>query len=234
MILLVGNRLKLGGLCEVFKNRYEDEELIFIEESISIKKQENEILRYKPGIIVYDCNQYYDTGEDIALSARAIARATKAISIFLVPTDNPKNEIVKNLVLLQLKNIVNSSLTFSGQKDQLEKILAGYYEANEREDISIAEREVKEETQTLNDFVGELYEAKQREEEKENTIIIQKKGTSEVLLLALSRILKTVLACISIILVFIALVSLTYTETREPLFLILKTIYSEALRMIGL
>lgn len=120
---------------------------------------------------------------------KRIWRTNHAAPILLVPTDNPKNEIVKAALAVQIKNIINVALSPGEQKDQLEKILTGYYAANgDREDIRAAEDEVAEDTRTLTSFVGQLYDAKQREEEREHTVIVRKKGTPQVLLEALGKL----------------------------------------------
>ena len=118
------------------------------------------------------------------------------------------------------------------QKDQLEKILVGFFEANEREDVIAVQKEIDEDNKTLNAFVGELYDAKQREEEKEYTIIENKKTGSEVAINTIKWIFEIVFGAISISLMTIAIITLTYTETRTVLFKLLQSIRNQITAMI--
>ena len=94
MVIFVGDRVKLGGLCEVIKNRLNDES-VFIDEARDIKKQENDILAAgSADFVVYDIDQYYNDSDEIISIIKRIQRTNKAKPILVVPTDNPKNEIV--------------------------------------------------------------------------------------------------------------------------------------------
>ena len=93
------------------------------------------------------------------------------------------------------------------------------------------EEELREENKTLNEFVGELFDAKQREEEKENTIIINKKTNSEVALTFFTSFLKGIFAVISITLMSIAILTLLYEDSRLALFKVLENIYKEIIKM---
>lgn len=227
MVLLVGNRYKMGALSEVLKNRL-NEDVIFLEENINILKQENEILSYGDvNYIIYDTEQYYNEAEEMIDIIKRIYRTNKARVILYVASTNPKNDIIKNAVAKQIKSFVCSSLTMAEQKDELEKAISGFYEANPTEDVIEAEKEVFKEHKKLNDFVEELYDAKQREEEKENTIIINKKTNTEVFFGIAIGMIKTILSIVSIILMSIALITLVYEESRVALFNVLTEIYNQ-------
>ena len=235
MILCIGDKYKLGGLVEVFKARCPDESIEFIEVCTDIKKQENDILHMADvHYMIFDLYQYYNEPDEIIDIIKRICRTNKAKPILLSPTDSPKNDLVKAAVAAHIKGIINEALPLGEQKDQLEKVLAGYYEANQRDDIAAVESEVQEEQKTLNEFVGELYDAKQREEEREATIVIKQKKSSEIIIDYTIKFFKAIISVISMILIAIALISLVYEQTRVPLFNILFHIYSEALTMIGL
>ena len=232
MVIFLGYRVKLGGLCEVIKNRLNDES-VFIDEARDIKKQENDILAAgSADFVVYDIDQYYNDSDEIISIIKRIQRTNKAKPILVVPTDNPKNEIVKCAVANQIKSFINSAKTLGTQKDELEKILNGFYEVNEREDVIAVEKEIAEDNKTLSEFVTGLYDAKQREEEKEKTIIIKQKKNSEILIDTLKGIVRTVFAIISILLMTIAIITLIYEPSREALFLVLKNIWHEILLML--
>lgn len=233
MIILVGNKLRLGGLAEVISTRL-NEEFSFLEENINILNQENEILSFGKDIsyIIYDATQYYNEAEELIEVIKSIYRVNKAKVILYVNTDNPKNDIIKSAIARQIKNFINANRQLGEQKDQLEKIISGYYDVNPREDVIEAEKEYIRQTKTLNEFVGELYDAKKREIAKEKTVIINKKRRSEVIISTLTAILKTVFTIISVILMSIAILCLIYTEPREAFFKVIANIYNEILEMI--
>lgn len=219
MIVCVGDPIKMGHIVEALESRLH-EEITFVPENYDIRKQENDILlaAQTARAIIYDTQQYLNDGEELVNIAKRIYRTNKAAVVLLVPTNHPNNEIVKAAVAQQIKGLVNTALSPGEQKEQLEKILAGYYENNGREDLTAAERTVQTEAKTLNEFVGELYDAKQREDEKENTIIIRKKGTTQVLLDFLVGLFRVAFTVLSVILMAIAIITLLYTNTRSLFF----------------
>ncbi len=228
MIVCVGDAIKMGHIVEALEKRL-DKEVCFVSESMDIRKQENDILlaAQNAEAIIYDTQQYYNDGAELCDVMKRIYRTNKAAPILLVPTNNPNNEIVKAALVRQMKRFINISLSPGEQKAELEKILTGYYENNTREDIAAAEEAVAEEQKTLTDFVEQLYDAKQREEEKENTVIVQKKGTTQVVLDFLSGFLRTSFTIISIVLMAIAILTLLYSNTRAALISDLMQIWSD-------
>ncbi|MDY6037492.1 MAG: hypothetical protein SPI74_00610 [Eubacterium sp.] len=232
MVILVGNKYRLGAMADVITKRL-GEELIYLDENISIKAQENDILACgKADFIIYDMDQYFNEAEELIDVIKRIQRVNSAKPILYVATDNPKSELIKVAVAASIKGFINESRGLGEQKDQLEKIINGFYEVYEREDIVAAEREIEKEHKTLNAFVGELYDAKQREIEKEHTIIVNKKGELEVVFETAKIILKFIFAVITIALITIALITLVYTDTRMALFKVLDNIFNEMLSMI--
>lgn len=232
MIVCVGDAIKMGHIVEALENRLH-KEVCFVSENMDIRKQENDILlaAQDAEAIIYDTQQYFNDGAELCDVMKRIYRTNKAVVILLVPTNNPNNEIVKAALARQMKHFVNVSLSPGEQKSELEKILTGYYENNAREDIVEAEEAVAEEQKTLTDFVEQLYDAKQREVEKENTIIVQKKGTTQVVLDFLTGSLRTVFTVVSIILMAIAILTLIYSNTRELLIENLQQIWSDICSM---
>lgn len=234
MIIIVGSEYRLSAMAEVATKRL-NENVRYIQENISIKNQENDILALgEAKYIIYDIDQYFDETAEIINIIKRIQRVNKAKPILYVATDNPKSEIVKAAVAAQIKSFVNESLSLGQQKDQLEKIINGFYEVHGREDVRAAEDEVNNDNKTLNEFVGELYDAKQREDEKEHTIIINKKGRLEVVIDVVIRILKFLFAALSVVLIAIAIITLIYKDTREALFFVLDNTLGEILSMIKL
>lgn len=234
MIIIVGSEYRLSAMAEVVTKRL-DETVGYIQENISIKNQENDILALgEAKYIIYDIDQYFDETVEIINIIKRIQRVNKAKPILYVATDNPKSEIIKAAVAAQIKSFINESLSLGMQKDQLEKIINGFYEVHERDDVRAAEDEVNNDNKTLNEFVGELYDAKQREEEKEHTIIINKKGRLEVVIDVVVSILKFIFAALSVVLIAIAIITLIYKDTREALFYVLDNTLGEILSMIKL
>lgn len=234
MIIIVGSEYRLSAMAEVVTKRL-DETVGYIQENISIKNQENDILALgEAKYIIYDIDQYFDETVEIINIIKRIQRVNKAKPILYVATDNPKSEIIKAAVAAQIKSFVNESLSLGQQKDQLEKIINGFYEVHERDDVRAAEEEINNDNKTLNEFVGELYDAKQREEEKEHTIIINKKGKLEVVIDVVISILKFIFAALSVVLIAIAIITLIYKDTREALFYVLDNTLGEILSMIKL
>lgn len=234
MIIIVGSEYRLSAMAEVVTKRL-DETVGYIQENISIKNQENDILALgEAKYIIYDIDQYFDETVEIINIIKRIQRVNKAKPILYVATDNPKSEIIKAAVTAQIKSFINESLSLGMQKDQLEKIINGFYEVHERDDVRAAEDEVNNDNKTLNEFVGELYDAKQREEEKEHTIIINKKGRLEVIIDVVISILKFIFAALSVVLIAIAIITLIYKDTREALFYVLDNTLGEILSMIKL
>lgn len=234
MIIIVGSEYRLSAMAEVVTKRL-DETVGYIQENISIKNQENDILALgEAKYIIYDIDQYFDETAEIINIIKRIQRVNKAKPILYVATDNPKSEIIKAAVAAQIKSFINESLSLGMQKDQLEKIINGFYEVHERDDVRAAEDEVNNDNKTLNEFVGELYDAKQREEEKEHTIIINKKGRLEVVIDVVVSILKFLFAALSVVLIAIAIITLIYKDTREALFYVLDNTLGEILSMIKL
>lgn len=234
MIIIVGSEYRLSAMAEVVTKRL-NENVGYIPENISIKNQENDILALgEAKYIIYDIDQYFDETVEIINIIKRIQRVNKAKPILYVATDNPKSEIIKAAVATQIKSFVNESLSLGMQKDQLEKIINGFYEVHGREDVRAAEDEVNNDNKTLNEFVGELYDAKQREDEKEHTIIINKKGRLEVVIDVVISILKFLFAALSVVLIAIAIITLIYKDTREALFYVLDNTLGEILSMIKL
>lgn len=232
MIIIVGSEYRLSAMAEVVTKRL-DETVGYIQENISIKNQENDILALgEAKYIIYDIDQYFDETVEIINIIKRIQRVNKAKPILYVATDNPKSEIIKAAVAAQIKSFINESLSLGMQKDQLEKIINGFYEVHGRDDVSAVEEEINNDNKTLNEFVGELYDAKQREEEKEHTIIINKKGRLEVVIDVVISILKFIFAALSVVLIAIAIITLIYKDTREALFYVLDNTLGEILSMI--
>lgn len=236
MILCVGDPVKLGHLREALEQRLK-QTVTFLPASADIRGQENDILlaAQEAEAIIYDTDEYFNDSEELVGAIRRIYRATKATVILLVPTDNPKNELVKVALAVQMKNFINVALSPGEQKEQLERILTGYYAANgQREDIRAAEQALEEDTRTLTSFVEDLYDAKQREEEREHTVIVRKKGTPQVLLEALGTVIRVLFGAVSIALMAIAMLALLYDNTRELLLQNLQQLWQEICSMLGI
>lgn len=233
MIVFVGKELKLGALIDVAKTRL-GEEVVIVEPEIDIKKQENDILLKSEGAraIIYDTEQYYNDADEIIAIIKRIQRTNSAKPILLVPTSNPKNEILKNAVDAQIKNFVNTALSLGEQKDQFEKNMTDFFDVNKREDIEEVKEVIEEEDKNLKSYVTELYDASQREEERENTVIINQKGTTEVVVSTLSKIFRTIIGIIIILLCAIGVTTLIYDNIRGEFIKVVLAVYNEITKMI--
>ena len=117
--------------------------------------------------------------------------------------------------------------------EPVEVITSGsYYKKNGKHYILYDE--VAEDTRTLTSFVGQLYDAKQREEEREHTVIVRKKGTPQVLLEALGTVIRVLFGAVSIALMAIAMLALLYDNTRELLLQNLQQLWQEICSMLGI
>lgn len=234
MILLVGDKDRLSGISEVIKTRTE-EKYEYIKERNSILEQENDILAYQDvSYIIYDIDQYFDDTEEIIEEIKAISRTNKAKPILYVKTDNPRNEVIKEAVANGIKHFINESCSLTSQKDEFEKIISGYFEANGRDDIEKVKEEIEKDERKLNSFVKEIYEDSKREKRKEKTVIIKKKRESEVIIETLEKILKLIFSILITGLVSISLVTLIYKDTRLALFDVLIGIKGEIFSLVGL
>lgn len=233
MILFVGDKIKLGGLAEAVMTRLNDS-VAYVDPATNILDQENEILAaaIETSYILYDMDQYYNDAEELIKIIKRIYRTKKAKPILLVPTDNPKNEIVKNAIANQFRYFVNGGSYLGEQKDQLEKILLGFFDANENEELTAAKEEVAKEEETLKNFTQKLYDAKQREDEKEKTIVIKKKRKEEVLYGIIKDTLRVIFSIVDVALVALALIVLIYPEPRTALISTLYRILAEFRKLI--
>lgn len=233
MILFVGDKIKLGGLAEAVMTRLNDS-VAYVDPATNILDQENEILAaaIETSYILYDMDQYYNDAEELIKIIKRIYRTKKAKPILLVPTDNPKNEIVKNAIANQFRYFVNGGSYLGEQKDQLEKILLGFFDANENEELTAAKEEVAKEEETLKNFTQKLYDAKQREDEKEKTIVIKKKRKEEVLYGIIKDTLRVIFSIADVALVALALIVLIYPEPRTALISTLYRILAEFRKLI--
>ena len=229
----MGNRIRLGGLIEVAENRLK-EDIICIDDNFDIKKQENDILlnSRNAGFIVYDTENYLNDADEIIGIIRRIYRANRATPVILVPTDNPRNEIIKTAVDSQIKSFVNTSRPMGEQKNQFEKILTGFYRGNEDETVTAAEELLSEESQEIKNFVTDLYDAKQREEKRESTVIIKQKGTTEVLITSSVTLFKTVINIIVYVLAVIGIATLLYSDIRYAFMLELDHVIEVLMNML--
>ena len=234
MILFVGKKIRFGQFVEVVKNDLHDQ-FLFVDENFDIRKQENEILLAceRPKFVVYDIEQYQNYPADIIDIIMRVYRANKATPILYVPSTNRNNEIVKAARDSQLNLFISSATSMSEQKDKFTKCVAGFYEGNKDEEISEADEALAEENGNLKEYVQQLHEAKQREEEKENTVIVKKKGTAEVLLNAASKVFKTIICIICFILAAIGVITLIYPNVRTEFFQVAINVWNEILSMIS-
>lgn len=143
-IIFVGSKLDGYFAEEVARLRGYDYECI--PKNGNIKDQTNDILFAASGTaeyIIFDVEQYINTADEIAKEISAIAAASNAKPIIYAPAFIPESQMARSLYNLDIKRFVVSGSATS-LKDQLEKNMAGFYDANERDEVE-AIKEIEEE-----------------------------------------------------------------------------------------
>jgi len=105
MIVYVGNEIDAGWVRDVAAIR--NMEVEFIESSLTIESQMNNILAMRPKYVIYDLIQYTNEPESLARYIRAIENATNAVPILLAGANfGPMTKLIQSLYKAGLKNIL--------------------------------------------------------------------------------------------------------------------------------
>lgn len=145
MIIFVGSKLKGYFAEEVAAER--DYDFAYVTEKSDITQQVNDILfaaKKSCKYILFDIEQYINPAEEIAKTIKTIAAATNALPIAYAPYFLPGAALPAALLDQDIKNFIQSG-TSADMKDQLEKNIGGFYEANTRKEISAIEEKREEE-----------------------------------------------------------------------------------------
>ncbi|MBS6799171.1 MAG: hypothetical protein KH297_04735 [Firmicutes bacterium] len=136
LILYVGKEMDGYFAAEVAKQMKAD--IKYVKESPHIREQSNEILiaaREGCEAIIYDVRQYIDEADTIAENILEIRKANKSKAIVVTETLNEKNVVVASCLDKQISDFITLSCDMTEQKEQLVKILTGFYDGNKREEL---------------------------------------------------------------------------------------------------
>lgn len=128
MILFVGNREKGYFIEDVVK------EFDYVDSSSHITSQVNAILEKPCSYMIFDVEQYIDSATDIADNVSRIRNANGAKVIAFAPGYLASSDIVVQMMNHGVTYFIFAT-KLSDQKDQLQKCLNGYYDANGLEEI---------------------------------------------------------------------------------------------------
>lgn len=116
-----------------------------IDAGADIRKMTNDILTYvhkeqlSVSIIIYDVDVFINDAKEIAAEIYGTANTINARPVIYMPSFLPESEMAKALLAKDIKSYVFSGSAAS-LKDQLEKNITGYFEANGRKEIEEAVR----------------------------------------------------------------------------------------------
>ena len=117
------------------------EELEFVESSMTIQEQINEILRHSGDYIIFDIEQYVDNAEALAEEIMQIGRAKSWTVVIYAPGYDRESRIVQQLMYQGIRYFVYSG-NFSEASEELERCLNGYYREPKEEELQeVAKRE---------------------------------------------------------------------------------------------
>lgn len=143
MIVFVGNEEKGFFIRDVAKKQ--NLRAAFIRPSLHIKDQVAEILAYQDcKCLVYDIEQYTDTGDVIAEEIRRIQMANNAMPVIYASGYNYQSDIVMFLKYKGIRHFIFSAY-LADKKEDLEKCIMGTTEQPEEDDPGLEIKEKKQE-----------------------------------------------------------------------------------------
>lgn len=142
MIIFIGAKDRGYFVREVAALRKEG--LEFVEQSLTIRTQINDILNRTGDAYLFDIEQYVDPAIEVADEIKRIKRAKNCTVVIYAPGYDRKSKIVQELMYQGIKYFVFSANT-SEARDELERCLSGYYIEPEPEELK--ELEIQEEKQ---------------------------------------------------------------------------------------
>lgn len=139
MIIFVGEKLRGGFVKEVADNPDISEEVRFIDPKFHITDVMDEIMvaaRSGCSNIIYDVEAFTDDAAVLIEGIIKLKKTNGAEPILLVTTTHVNNEVVSEALDKGINKFINSGATMSDQKSELTRCLSGFYENNERDDIT--------------------------------------------------------------------------------------------------
>lgn len=147
-MLFVGKQEK-GFFVEEFAEKL-NMPFAYVETSAHIEPQINSILRHgAQNYIVFDVDQYIDSAELIAEQIERICRANNSAPIIFASGYLLESEMIGAMVERGYKYFILSG-NLAGMKDQLEKCVNGFYDANGMEELQIVRLERQKEEEKKN------------------------------------------------------------------------------------
>lgn len=144
-IIFVGNKLNgafVEDVCKVRKYNY-----LNVPEKGNIKEQFNDLMfivkDIKCDYIIFDIEQYFNEPAEIVDRIIKMQKLIDGEAVIYMPGFLPDSLLARTLHAEGLNKIIVSG-TLTDMKDQLEKILGGFYDTFKREEIKKVE-EIKEE-----------------------------------------------------------------------------------------
>lgn len=151
-IIFVGDRQTGYFAEEVAKTR--NLEYRNVERKARPSEQINDILfsaNGKADYIIFDVEQYICDNDEIVTEIKKVCKALNAKPIIYAPAFLPSSELTRTFIDSNIKQFIISGSAAS-LKDQLEKNITGYYNANERNEIEKIKMQQEEEKAALMNF----------------------------------------------------------------------------------
>lgn len=123
-----------------------------VEPGLKIEEQINAILKHgKQDYTIFDAAQYIDDAAELAEGIKKICAANNSKAIILASGYNTKSEVVFTLWLSGIRCFI-LSVAIADMRDELEKCLNGYYEANDIESVRESVKEREKEAEYINNI----------------------------------------------------------------------------------
>lgn len=134
LMVFVGDKMSGYFAAEVAKVRGYDFE--YVSKKGNIKEQINEIMFTARGsdFIIFDVEQYINPASEIADEVKNVCKALNAKPIIYSPTFSPGSEMARAMIDRDIKSFIFYD-TAANMKDQLEKNMTGFFDANDRKEV---------------------------------------------------------------------------------------------------
>lgn len=156
-ILFVGNRVDGYFAEELAASRGSVYHQIDIKSS-DIRKTTNDILAYihsqknlSVDFIIYDADRYINEAAEIAAEIRGLVRTIEAKPIIYMPSFLPESELVRALYAHDIHQFIFGGSSYE-LKEQLERNMTGFFDANERKELAEIRRLQEEEASRILQF----------------------------------------------------------------------------------
>lgn len=148
MIVFIGSKVKGFFVEEIAEQK--GMQAVFIESSHDIRNQINMILEVQgPKFMIFDVEQYTNDAETLANELQRIRKVNNAKIIIFAEGYLPNSTMIISLLKNEFKNFIFAT-SLGKKKDQLEKCMNGYYDANGMEELKDIELlEEKEEIEQI-------------------------------------------------------------------------------------